>query len=94
MKENSKSNIYKQTQRFADVTKKLIQLGHIKLAKRCLLEAENIFKNGTTEIRNVISNIYVFSISSYMELHHCNIKELLPPNLQIEYYKQVNASGI
>lgn len=94
MKAKSKTNIYKQAQRFANLTKVLIQFGHIKLAKRCLLEAEQIFVNGTSEVKHVISNIYVFSISSFLELHHCNIKDLLPPNLRSEYYKQVNASGI
>lgn len=94
MKAIIEPNIYVQAQRLADITKKLIQSGHIKLAKRCLQEAETIFKNGTSEIKHAISNIYIFSISSFMELHHCNIKELLPPSLQIEYYKQANASGI
>ena len=94
MKVDANPNIYKQAQRFADITKKLIQLGHIKLAKRCLLEAENIFLHGTTEVKNVISNIYVFSVSGFMELHRCSIKELLPPSLQTEYYKQVNTSGV
>lgn len=94
MKDKSTINIYKQAQRFADITKNLIQLGHIKLAKRCLQEAEKIFVNGTSDVKNVISNIYVFSVTSFMEIHHCNIRELLPPSLQNEYNKQVNTSGI
>lgn len=94
MKVKSKPNIYKQAQHFADVTKKLIAKGNIARAKKCLQKAEHIFNNGTSEIKNVISNIYVFSVSSFMEIHHCSIKELLPQSLHNEYYKQVNASGI
>lgn len=94
MKDKSTINIYKQAQRFADITKKLIQVGHVKLAKRCLQEAEKLFVNGTSDVKNVISNIYVFSVSSFMEIHHCDIKELLPPYLRNEYYKHINTSGI
>lgn len=94
MKARTKQTIYQQTQRFAELTIKLIQAGHVKLAKRCLQEADYALKTGTSEVKNVISNIYVFSVTSFMELHRCNIKELLPPTLQFEYYKQVNASGL
>lgn len=94
MKIKSKPNIYKEAQRLADITKKLIQTGHVKLAKRCIQEAENIFRNGSSEVKNAISNIYVFSISSFLELQHGKVKELFPPSLQSEYLKQVNASGI
>jgi hypothetical protein len=94
MKVTVEPDVYVQAQRLAEVTKKLIQHGHIKLARRCLQEVENIFRYGNAEIRNVISNIYVYSVSSFMELHSYRINELLPQNLQKEYYKQVNASGI
>lgn len=87
-------NIYNQAQRLADVTKKLIMSGNIKRAKTCILKAENLFNTGTADIKNAISNVYLFSISSFMELHHCNIKNLLPMSLQNEYYKQVNASSL
>lgn len=94
MKVHEKPNIYTQAQRFADVTKALIVSGNVQRAKRCLQKAENIFNSGTSEIKNVISNVYLFSVSSFMELHRCNIKGLLPNSLQKEYYKQVNTSGL
>ena len=93
MKRNLKTNLYKQAHRFADTTKKLVVAGHFKLARRCFQEAEMIFNNGSSEVKNAISNCYVFSVSTFMELHQFNIKELLPPSLLREYYKQVNASG-
>ena len=94
MKAKSKPNIYKQAQHFADVTKTLIAKGNINRAKKCLQIAEEIFVNGTSEVKNAISNIYLYSVSSFMEMHHCNIKGLLPSSLKNEYYKQVNASGL
>jgi hypothetical protein len=78
-------------QRFAEVTKLLIIQGNIGRAKKCIKAAEEIFNNGSTEIKNAVSNVYVFSVSSFMELHHCNIRNLFPASLQAEYQKQVNA---
>jgi len=94
MKYNTQKNIYKQTQRFAEITKTLIMIGNINRAKHCLQIAENIYKNGSSEIKNVIINVYVFSVSSFMEIHHCNIRNLFPQSLHLEYQKQVKASGI
>jgi flagellin-specific chaperone FliS len=90
----SRKNIYKQAQRFADVTKELIATGNMNRARKCLQKAEDIFISGSEEVQNAISNIYLYSVSCFMETHHCNIKSLLPSNLQNEYYKQVNAPGI
>lgn len=94
MKGKTTTNNYKQAQRFADVTKVLIARGNMQRAKQCLQIAEDLFNNGTSEIKNVISNVYLFSVSSFIETHHCSIKNLLPNFLQREYYKQVNSSGI
>ena len=86
--------VYSKMQRFADITKNLIMIGNIQRAKHCLKVADEIYKNGSAEIKNAIINVYVFSVSSFMEIHHCNIRSLFPETLKSEYYKQVNASGI
>lgn len=91
MKNNSNQNIYQQMQRFAAVTKTLIIQGNIGRAKKCLKTAEEIFNKGTAEIKNAVSNVYVFSVTSFMEIHHCNIRNLIPESLQQEYQKQVNS---
>lgn len=90
MKNNATQNIYKNTQRFAEITKSLIMTGNISRAKRCLQKAENLFNTGNPQIKNVISNVYVFSVSSFMEMHHCSIKSLFPESLINEYYQQIN----
>ena len=77
-------------QRFAEVTKTLIINGNIKRAKRCLATAEEIFNQGTGEIKNAIANVYVFSVTTFMEMHNCNIKNLFPENLKAAYLKQIN----
>lgn len=93
MKAQSIPNIHKQAQRFADLTKTLIMSGNIQRAKQCLQKAEHIFNHGTLEVKNAITNVYVFSVSTFLELHHCNIRNLFPKSLQLEYQKQINNSG-
>ncbi|MES2689034.1 MAG: hypothetical protein V4658_01445 [Bacteroidota bacterium] len=94
MSNKNNSGIYRQMHRFAEVTKTCIINGNIQRAKRCLETAETIFNKGNAEVRNAISNVYVFSVSSFMEIHHCNIRNLFPRALQNEYNRQVNTSGI
>jgi hypothetical protein len=74
MKNRHEQNIYKRMQRFADITKEFIKIGNVGRAKRCLNVAETIFNQSTEDVKNVIGNIYVYSISSFMELHNCKIK--------------------
>ncbi len=61
MKSKNPENIYKQAQRFADVTKKLIINGNIQRAKRCLTIASNLMEKGNNEMQNAISNVYIYS---------------------------------
>ena len=91
---NQVTTIYKQAERFAEITKKAIISGNIIRAKKCLVIAEQLLKTGNNETKNVISNVYVFSVSSFMELKRCSISNLFPKTLKEEYIKQINASGV
>jgi hypothetical protein len=91
---NQANTIYKQAERFAEITKKAIISGNIIRAKKCLVIAEQLLETGTTETKNVISNVYVYSVSSFMELKHCSISNLFPKALQAEYRKQINTLSI
>ena len=91
---NQTINIYKQAERFADLTKALIITGNISRAKKCFAVAEQLFETGSNETKNAISNVFLFSVSCFMELHKCNIRDLFPKSLQAEYTKQVCTSGI
>ena len=94
MKNNPNQNIYTQMQRFADLTKELIITGNISRAKKCFAVAEKLFETGSNETKNAIANVFLFSVSCFMELHKCNIRDLFPQSLKAEYQKQVCASGI
>ena len=91
---NKVISIYKQTERFSAITQKLLVQGNIPRVKKCLAYAERLFKNGNNETRSVISNIYVHSLSTFMERRGCRIANLFPRLLTNEYRKQINASGV
>ena len=91
---NQVTTVYKQAERFAEITKTAIISGNIIRAKNCLALVERLFLNGSYETRSVISNVYVFSVSSFLELRHCSISNLFPKNLKLEYIKQINSSGV
>jgi hypothetical protein len=91
---NQVTSVYKQAERFAEITKKSIITGNIIRAKKCLTLAEKLFETGSQETRNAISNVYVYSVSSFMELKNCSISNLFPKSLKAEYIKQINTSGV
>ena len=91
---NQVNTIYKQAERFAEITKKAIISGNINRAKKCLAVAERLFVSGSSETKDVISNVYIFSVSSFMELRHCSISNLFPNTLKEEYIKQINTSRL
>ena len=93
MKPKQIKSIHSKMQRFADLTKVFIMKGNLQRAHRCLQVAESIFKNGSSACRNSVVNVYVYSVSQYLEIHHCDIRSFFPEILHSEYQKQVNASG-
>ena len=91
---NQVNTIYKQAERFAEITKTAIITGNISRAKKCLALAEQLLITGSNETKIAISNVYLFSVSSFMELRHCSISNLFPKSLKTEYIKQINATGV
>jgi hypothetical protein len=94
MKHSQSQSAYFEMQRFADLTKKLIMQGNIARAKKCLQVAEQLLLKGSNIEKLAIVNVFVFSVSSFMEMHNCSISQLFPASLQAEYLDQINASGV
>ncbi|HRI33202.1 MAG TPA: hypothetical protein PLD02_05580 [Saprospiraceae bacterium] len=94
MKSKNIPNVYKQAQRFANLTKELIVSGNNRITKNCLHKAEYLFVIGTNEMKNAIVNVYVFSVTNFMELHHTNIPHFLQKTLNSEYQKLIYSSRI
>ncbi|RZJ65856.1 MAG: hypothetical protein EOO50_12100 [Flavobacterium sp.] len=91
---NQITDIHRQAERFADVTKRSIMTGNVTRAKKLLAYAEKLLVDGNQETQNAISNVYVFSVSLFLEVRKCSISNLFPPALKADYIRQVNASGI
>lgn len=93
MKNKVKSACAKAVQ-FAEITKNLIRNGNIPRAKKCLAVSEKLLSGGSAETKSVIANIYVFSVSTFIEIHHhYKVSHLLPECLLQEYRKQIYAQG-
>lgn len=91
---NQVISVYKQTERFAELTQKLIIAGNIPRVKKCLAAAERLLKTGSAETKSLITGNYLHSVTVFMEFRGCRIAGLFPPALQAEYVKQVNVSGV
>ena len=78
-------------QRMAEVTVALVLAGKLIRAKKFLDVAERLFLSGKYQSRTAVSNVYLYDISTILELHRYNLQLLLPPNLQREYIKQINS---
>ena len=89
---NQVNTIYKQAERFAEITKKAIITGNINRAKKCLAVAEQLFKTGSNDTKIAITNVYVLSIATFMEVKYCSISNLFPKTLQDEYVRQITIS--
>lgn len=81
--------------RLAEITKNCLRQKRISRINRCFTIAEKHLTEGNIAVKNAISNIFLFSVSTFIEIHHqYKVTQLLPENLLTEYKKQINASGI
>ena len=94
MKKELTPTAYQQLHRFAELTNRLILQGNIARAQRCLNTAEQLFLSGNKLLQDNISTIYVFSVSTFMELHQLNVKSFFPPKLKQAYQQQTHASSL
>lgn len=93
MSNKSNQSIFKQMQRFATLTEILLLRGNTARAKRCFEIAGKLLDTGSSEMKCAVSNVFVYSVSGFMLLHHFNMKAFFPKSLETEYYKQACCSG-
>ena len=91
---NRTTSIYRQAERLADLTKTCIRNGNIPRAKKFFAVAEKRYRQGNNETKNAVINVFLVSVSCFMELQKCSIHHLFPASLKREYIRQVNASCI
>jgi hypothetical protein len=89
--------LYKSIQGFADSSLKLCEEEKFEKLKQFLIVALRLFKEGNETVRNAIVNVYLYTLSRYMdEQPHGGkrIEPFLPQELRIEYGKMHYTSGI
>ena len=91
MKKGNNNSIYNHMQRMAELTIAMVLAGKLQRAKKFMESAEKLFLSGNYQSRTAVSNVYLYDITTILELHHYNVQTLLPQNLQKEYIKQSNA---
>lgn len=89
----SGKNINIVLQEMAFKTKEFLAAGNTLMAKNLIGLAAKIYDNGDDMTRNLVSNVYVFSIATYIELHDMGLLELLPQCLKDEFYEIVGAQA-
>ncbi len=92
MKTVKPSGAYKQMQRLAMVTKQAIASGNWQRAEKCVRVADELMQHGSREFKNAVSNVYVFSVSSFLELNHFQVHGFFTPLLSNEYHYQTHTT--
>lgn len=96
MKKNKQTSIYKRMQKFADLTNVLIAERNIGRVKKAFSIAEEFLRTGNNELKNAVLNVYLYSISSNLELQDEEGRKIinyLPGLLKQGYNNQILAAG-
>ena len=91
MKKGNNNSIYNHMQRMAELTVTMILTGKLQRAKKFMESAERLLLSGNYQSRTAVSNVYLYDLTTILELHHYNVQTLLPQSLRKEYIKQSNA---
>lgn len=93
--QKTKQSIYKRMQKFADLTNKMIAEKNINRVKKAFNYAEELLLTGNNELKNAVLNVYLFSISSKLEIQDeegRKVLNYLPGLLRQGYHCKIVAS--
>jgi len=82
-------------QKFAELTNTMISDKNIERVKKSFAIAEDFLRTGNNELRNAVLNVYLYSVSSTLELQGEERREIInyfPSLLRQAYNRQVIAS--
>ena len=83
------SGFYNIIHRFTEFTKNLIKTGNIPMVQQCFIKAELMINDGNQAVKNSIENIYVYSISTFLDMPgniSKQVKDILPNTLNERYH--------
>jgi len=78
----------------AELTKDYLIKGNIKRVNDCFAIAEYQLRSGTLEMKNAVSNSFIFSVTCFLDCHRFPFKVTMPELLNREYIKQINSCGV
>lgn len=89
---NISLDLYESVHSLASITKKATQKRNFTLLKKCFLIAEHLYSEGDRQVKNVLENIYIYSLSGCVaDDKHCSAiyKSLLPARFYSLYVHQM-----
>jgi hypothetical protein len=95
----STNTIYSAVQCLADFTRNMVEQHNYNMTKRCFAVAAKLHQKGNEMVKQVLENVYVYSLSSLF----CScengkernlVQAALPGSLQRLYVQQITKSGI
>ena len=95
IKPDSFKSPYKTNGSFEAITREMSRKGNILLMKIWFAATEYLLHAGCANVKLVIDNIYLFSVTSFLDLTGSvswQVKDLLPSDMKAEYHKQVNSA--
>ncbi len=94
---NGSLTVYAVMQQLAQHVKALLVNDAKKSIKQCFDLAGMIYKNGTPAIKNAVSNVFVYSVSNWVDLFYIpqsEMADLMPKNLKEEYKHMHDCKGV
>ena len=94
---NHTRQLYSSVQGFANSSLKLCEEEKFEKLKQFLMVAMKLFKEGNATVRNAIVNVFLYTLSRYMDEQPRGRKQIepfLPHELRIEYGKMHYVSGL
>ncbi len=82
---------------FSAYTIKLVDSNRFSEALKCITDIEVLWQTSGQNIRNIIDNLFIYSVSSHMEASgelEIYLNPIVSPNLYKAYQRQVNSSGV
>ncbi len=86
------NSIFKAFRCFYNYTKQCAESGNIKKLKSCFVLASKLFRKGNDAVRSALVNVYMFSISSLIEIISPGqelFNKILPANLKKACLKHI-----
>jgi hypothetical protein len=91
-------NVYKSIQCLVNFTKEKFIQHDIQAVKKCLSAAEYIYAKGNRLVKNAIENVFVYSLSSLLNLgnkeERQQVRSFMPLHLYTAYVQQVLKPGL